>query len=254
MFTKYDIDDMVFLGHSSDANKFWQSLKGKNKMIYLMKSANHVITCTPKLDEFVQQFNKNTTDISSTVDTKKRYRPVNKYKNDHQMVLGWSGSHRPSKYLYLLSNVFKELAKIYDYKLIVMGDKSFSIDGINIEALEWNEDIEITTLQKIDIGLYPLPDEEWVYGKSGLKAIQYMALGIPTIATGLGANFRIIEDGVNGYLIKPYDYSCWKNKIEQLILTEELRQKIGNEARKTIVCHYSISTNKHKYLHILKNI
>ena len=135
----YDIDDMVFLGHSSDANKFWKVIKGKNKMIYLMKSANHVITCTPKLDEFVQHYNKNTTDISSTVDTAKRYQPVNQYKNDHQLVLGWSGSHSTSKYLYLLADTLKKLAKKYDFKLLVMGDSSFKIEGVNVEAFEWNE-------------------------------------------------------------------------------------------------------------------
>lgn len=250
----YDIDDMVFLGHSSDANRFWQALKGKRKMIYLMKSANHVITCTPKLDEFVRQFNQNTTDISSTVDTNVRYQPVNTYKNDHQIVLGWSGSHSTSKYLYLLADVFTELAKQYNYKLIVMGDSSFNIDGVNIEAYDWKEDIEISILQKFDIGLYPLPDEEWVYGKSGLKAIQYMSLGIPTVATGLGANFRIIEQEKNGYLVKPGDNKDWEDKLKKLIIDAELRQKLGTAARKTIVNYYSIEANKQKYLDVLQQI
>tara|TARA_R110001592_G_scaffold89458_4_gene263120 strand:- start:1408 stop:2493 length:1086 start_codon:yes stop_codon:yes gene_type:complete len=250
----YDIDDMVFLGHSSDANKFWQNLKGKRKMIYLIKKADHVITCTPKLDAFVKQFNQNTTDISSTVDTEKRYLPINNYKNDHQLVLGWSGSHSTSKYLYLLSDVFKKLALKYDFKLIVMGDSSFRIKGVNIEALEWDESIEINTLQKFDIGLYPLPDEEWVYGKSGLKAIQYMALGIPTIATALGANFRIIENEQNGYLINPDDYQEWDIRLETLLNDAELRKKLGQNARKTIVDKYSIEANKEKYLAIFKSL
>lgn len=250
----YDIDDMVFLGHSSDANKFWQNLKGKSKMIYLMKKANHIITCTPKLDDFVKQFNQNTTDISSTVDTEKRYQPINNYQNDHQIVLGWSGSHSTSKYLYLLTDVFKNLATKYDFKLIVMGDKTFQIEGVNIEAIDWQEDIEINTLQKFDIGLYPLPDEEWVYGKSGLKAIQYMALGIPTIATALGANFRIIQNEQNGYLVNPNDYSDWEIKIESLIKNAELRKKIGQNARKTIIDKYSIEANKKSYLSIFKSI
>lgn len=250
----YDIDDMVFLGHSSDANKFWQNLKGKSKMIYLMKKANHVITCTPKLDDFVKHFNQNTTDISSTVDTKTRYKPINNYKNDHQLVLGWSGSHSTSKYLYLLSDVFKNLASKYDFKLIVMGDSTFNIDSVNIEALEWKESIEINMLQKFDIGLYPLPDEEWVYGKSGLKAIQYMALGIPTVATALGANFRIIENKQNGYLIKPNDYQEWEVKIEKLFNDAELRKKLGTAARKTIVTKYSIDANKEKYLTLFNSL
>lgn len=250
----YDIDDMVFLGHSSEANKIWQSLKGKSKMIYLMKVANHVITCTPKLDEFVRQYNKNTTDISSTVDTDIRYIPVNNYRNDHVITLGWSGSHSTSKYLYLLSNVLQKIAKSYQYKLIVMGESNFNIEGVNIEAYDWSEDIEIKILQKFDIGLYPLPDEDWVYGKSGLKAIQYMALGIPTIATALGANFRIIESEKNGYLVNPNDDKKWEEYIESLILNEDLRKNIGNAARKTIQEKYSIEANKQKYLDIFSSL
>lgn len=249
----YDIDDMVFLGHSSDANKLWQNLKGKNKMIYLMKTADHVITCTPKLDEFVKKYNHNTTDISSTVDTENRYIPVNQYKNDHQIVLGWSGSHSTSKYLYLLSDVLIELSKTHDFKLIVMGDKSFHIEGVNIEAYDWAEHIEISTLQKFDIGLYPLPDEEWVYGKSGLKAIQYMALGIPTIATAIGANFRVIENQVSGFLIPPSNHNEWKKVIEKLIMDPLHREKIGAAAKKKIDQEYSLKANRHKYLSIIES-
>jgi len=250
----YDIDDMVFLGHSSDANKLWRNLKGKSKMIYLMKKANHVITCTPKLDEFVHQFNLNTTDISSTVDTTNRYQPINNYENKHPIVLGWSGSHSTSKYLYLLSDVLKKLTSKYDFKLIVMGDSSFKIEGVNIEAYEWKESIEIDTLQKFDIGLYPLPDEEWVYGKSGLKAIQYMSLGIPTIATAIGANFRIIENNKNGFLVKPNNFNEWEQKIEKLITNASLRKQLGEAARKTIIEKYSLKANKEKYLTVFNSI
>ncbi|MBV6462161.1 MAG: hypothetical protein HJHJAOHD_02305 [Flavobacteriales bacterium] len=249
----YDIDDMVFLGHSSQANRIWQGLKGTRKMIYLIKCADHVITCTPKLDEFVRKYNIHTTDISSTVDTVK-YIPINSYKNNHQIVIGWSGSHSTSKYLYLIKDALKDLTKKYDYKLMVMGDASFQISGVNIEAYDWSEDIELDTLQKFDIGLYPLPDEDWVYGKSGLKAIQYMALGIPTIATGLGANLRIIEDGVNGFLISTNHLNQWKERMEQLLIDANLREKLGKKGRKTIEKEYSVEVNKEKYLSIFNSL
>ncbi|MGE0561834.1 MAG: glycosyltransferase family 4 protein [Flavobacteriales bacterium] len=248
----YDIDDMIFLGHSSDANRLWQGLKGRQKMIFLMRKADQVITCTPKLDEFVRQYNNNTVDISSTVDTTNKYLPVNTYKNDHQIILGWSGSHSTSQYLYLIQDALKDLAKKYDYKLIVMGDASFQISGVNVDAFDWTEDLEIPTLQKFDIGLYPLPDKEWVYGKSGLKAIQYMALGIPTIATSIGANFRIIENERNGYLIQPDDIKGWKDKIEKLISSPEQRKLFGIAGRETIIEKYSLEANKEKYLKVFQ--
>ncbi|MEI9806555.1 MAG: glycosyltransferase [Bacteroidota bacterium] len=106
----------------------------------------------------------------------------------------------------------KELKKEFEFKLLVMGDAGFSLEGINVEAHAWTEAKEIETLQRMDIGLYPLPlDEEWVYGKSGLKALQYMALGLPVIATAIGANFRVIKEGEKPASSLPRRKNGWKN-------------------------------------------
>lgn len=250
----YDIDDLIFLGHSSTANKIIAWIKGKRKMITLMKRAQHVITCTPVLDRFVRQYNPHTTDISSTINTD-TYVPVNPYTNDKKIVLGWSGSHSTAKYLYLLEPVLKKLKEKYDFTLLVMGDANFKIEGIEVEALAWSEPIEIPTLQRMDIGLYPLPDEPWVYGKSGLKALQYMALGIPTVAEKLGedhANHRVIEHGISGFLAHTQEE--WITHLTQLIENPELRRKIGTEARKRVEKYYSIHANKDTYLNILNEV
>lgn len=245
----YDIDDMVFLGHASDANKFILKLKGRSKMIYLMKEAKHVITCTPALDEFVRQYNKSTTDISSTINTE-TYVPKTDYRLSEPIVLGWSGSHSTSKYLHLLDKVITEIATKHPITLKVIGDPQFELDGVNVDAIAWRRDEEVEELSKIDIGLYPLPDESWVYGKSGLKALQYMALGIPTIATDIGANKRIFEPGKNGFLLKEFEE--WSDQIEMLIASKELREKVGGAARKTVVDQFSILANQSLYLAILK--
>ena len=247
----YDIDDMIFLGHSSDANQPIMFLKGKSKMIFLMKKANHVITCTQHLDKFVRQFNPNTTDISSTINTD-IYQPNNNYINDNQIVIGWSGSHSTSKYLYLLKDVLLELNKKIQFKLLVIGDESFNIPGLDVEAIRWEESKEVQNLQRIDIGLYPLPDEKWVLGKSGLKALQYMALGIPTIATAIGANFRVIENGISGTLVDSDNQ--WLEAILNYIINPNLRMKHGLNARKRIENLYSIKANKSIYLECINNL
>lgn len=250
----YDIDDMVHLIDLNEANNFLKFIKGPRKIIFLMKNADHVITCTPKLDEIVRRYNFNTTDISSTVDTELRYHSRNDYETSGQMVLGWSGSYTTSRFLYLLAGVIKKLATKHDFRLVVLGDKDFDIEGVKVEALAWQEKIEIETLKRFDIGLYPLPDEEWVYGKSGLKAIQYMALGIPTIATAIGANFRLIDDGKNGFLVPPEDYSLWEARIEQLLLDQKLRKQLGKKGRNTVHQNYSLEMNKEKYLSIFESL
>ncbi len=245
----YDIDDLVYLRENkSKANKAVGLFKSRKKPIYLMRKADHVITCTPYLDEFVKKYNPYTTDISSTVDTKK-YTPVNTYSNGEPIILGWSGSITTSKYFYLLEEVLVDLSKKYPIKVLLMGDPHIHIEGLNIEAIAWSEEVELKTLQQFDIGLYPLPDEEWVLGKSGLKAIQYMALGIPTVATALGANFRVIDHEESGMLVKTKEE--WTQALSQLIESPSLREKIGKKGREKIEKEFSIDANKKAYLEVL---
>lgn len=246
----YDIDDMVFLGHSSSANRLLMFLKGKNKMISLMKKSSHVITCTPHLDAFVKRYNPKTTDISSTINTL-TYQPVNQYNNDN-LTIGWSGSHSTSKYVYLLKDILLELSKTYKFKLLVIGDESFHIEGLDCEAIQWAENTEVKDLQRIDIGIYPLPNEEWVLGKSGLKALQYMACGIPTIASAIGANYRVIEDGVSGTLVDSNE--AWKSAIEMYILDPKLRKAHGIKARERVERLYSIKANESAYLNVINEV
>lgn len=250
----YDIDDLVYLSEAkSRVNRFASFLKGRKKPIFLMKNADHVITCTPYLDQFVRQFNTNTTDISSTIDTD-LYRPRTDYtlKNE-ELVLGWSGSHSTSKYLYLLAPVFQRLQEEkIPFRLLVMGDPGFHIPGIIVEALPWKEEYEVEVISRFDIGLYPLPEERWVYGKSGLKALQYMAAGVPAIATAIGTNFRIIIDNYNGFLVSTPEE--WYLRIRELYTDPELRRKIGRRAAETVGRHYSIKQNKQTYLSIIRQV
>ncbi len=254
-FTKkivYDIDDLIYLGNvKSNAHPIVSLFKGRKKPLFLMRTADHVVTCTPYLDHFVRKYNQQTTDISSTINTNV-YLPKTNYTQKEKFVIGWSGSHSTSKYLHLLDKVFQELAKEYSFKLLVMGDADFTLEGVEVEAIPWKEEYEVEVLSRFDIGVYPLPDEEWVLGKSGLKALQYMALGTPTIATAIGTIFRIIEDGENGFLVKISEE--WKQRIIQLMKDQQLRKTIGENAAKTVEIFYSINANKEKYLTILNNL
>jgi glycosyltransferase involved in cell wall biosynthesis len=247
----YDIDDLVFLNRTSEANRVVSALRGTSKYFYMMKAADHVITCTPYLDDVVRKYNARTTDISSTIDTD-AYVPKGAYANDQRLIIGWSGSFSTAPYLNLIADALRRLRQVVDFKLLVIGDPSFKMPGIDVEAIPWVEATEVRDLSRIDIGLYPLPDEQWVYGKSGLKALQYMALGIPTIATAIGTNFRVIEDGVSGYLVKTADE--WVDRLERLARDPELRRRVGREARARVESRFSIKANRDTYLGIFKEV
>ena len=248
----YDIDDLVFLKNVKHENPLLGALKGKKKPFLMMRRANHVISCTPYLDGIVKQYNPHSTDISSTINTD-TYIPVNTYTNDHVLVLGWSGSHSTAPYLYLLKDVLLELRKKVNFKLLVIGSENFDMPGIETEAHAWSVETEVAMLQRIDIGLYPLPaDDPWIMGKSGLKALQYMALGIPTVATRAGCNDRVIEDTVSGFLVSTEQE--WIDRLFALISDSDLRRTIGTNARKRVEQHYSIKVNAPTYLRILDSV
>ena len=248
----YDIDDLVYLGNvQSKAHPIVTWIKGRQKPIFLMKHADHVITCTPHLDSFVKKYNNHTTDISSTINTD-LYKPKRDYQVREKIIIGWSGSHSTSKYLHLLDDIFKNLSISHSFKLLVMGDPEFRIEGVDVEAIPWREEYEVETISRFDIGVYPLPDEEWVLGKSGLKALQYMALGIPTVATGIGTIHRIIKHNENGFLVNTMEE--WETILIQLMNDEVLRETIGKHAVITVEDHYSIRSTKQAYLTILNDL
>jgi glycosyltransferase involved in cell wall biosynthesis len=247
----YDIDDLVFLKAKSKANPIATWIKGRKKMAFLMKRARHVITCTPFLDQYARQFTQHTTDISSTINTD-TYLPDNTYQNGKTLTIGWSGSHSTSQYLHLLTEVLKKVQSEFDIKILVIGDPDFKLPGVDVKAIPWRRETEVEDLQQIDIGLYPLPDEQWVHGKSGLKALQYMALGIPTVASAIGANYRVMEHRVSGFLVKTHEE--WYTAIVQLIQDPALRSDIGRNARNRVEQYYSIRANRDVYLSILKNV
>ena len=247
----YDIDDLAFMGKTSNNNSLIVALRGPEKYFYLMKVADHVITCTPYLDLIVRKHNSKTTDISSTINTDK-YVPIENYENDHRLIIGWSGSHSTVPYLQLLAPVLRRLRESYDFKLLVIGTSNFTIEGVDVEAIPWSEANEVHDLRRIDIGLYPLPDEEWVLGKSGLKALQYMALGIPTVATAIGTNFRVIENGASGYLVNSDDE--WAARLNALLDSPGLRKQIGESGRVRVEKYYSIHANEPVYLDIFRRV
>lgn len=249
----YDIDDMVFLKPRSGANPFVSVFKSRSRVTHLMARARHVITCTPALDAFARRYNPNTTDISSTIDTD-AYVPAPRASRPGAgpTVLGWSGSHSTVRYLDLIRDVLLEVNRVTPIKLLVIGGPGYAIPGLEVEAIPWSAATEVADLRRIDVGLYPLPDDEWVLGKSGLKALQYMALGIPPVATAVGANFRVIEDGVSGLLVR--SEREWADAILRLIADPDLRRRIGREARARVERYYSVRANRATYLGIFRHV
>jgi glycosyltransferase involved in cell wall biosynthesis len=244
----YDIDDLVHLPHGSRANPFMRVVRGRGKVPELIGLARQVIVCTPYLAAYAKGFAAQVTNISSTIDTD-AYLPRPASAATDGIVIGWSGSHSTSPYLHLLDDVLSQLQRELGARVLVIGDAQFATEGLRLEARPWRLEREVADLREIDVGVYPLPHEEWVLGKSGLKALQYMALGVPPVVEGIGVNLDIVRHGENGLIASDWDE--WVERVRWLVHDPTLRERLGAEARRTVEERYSVRATAPVYRRVL---
>jgi L-malate glycosyltransferase len=249
----YDIEDNVMMEQKNSLNPITRFLRGTGKTNFLIKSSDHVITSSPFLNEYAADLNalNQATYISSSINTN-IFVPSNNFLSNKPVVLGWTGTFSSKEYLDLLAPILIKLARKAKFKLRIIGNFEYTLPGIDTDVIQWTKANEVIDLQGIDIGLYPLPQNEWVLGKSGLKAIQYMAFGLPTVATNVGTTPRIIEHMVNGVLVK--EEHEWVEALEMLINKPDIRKKLGEKARQTVLENYSTDVIGSQYLAILDDI
>lgn len=248
----YDIDDLIFMGHSSKANRWITRLKGTQKPIYLIQYADYVITTTPYLVNFCQKMNSNIIGIPPTIPLN-TIRPT-EVQNKSKIVIGWSGSSSTAKYLDIVKKAILNLSKKYAIELLLFGIEDYSIEGIKTRCIAWSEDREQSIFYEMDIAIYPLENEEWSEGKFGGKLIQYFAAGLPIVASKANKIIsEIIINHQNGICIEN-SISNWEEAISYLIDNIEIRKKLSIHARKTFELQFSCEQNEEIYLQILNSV
>jgi L-malate glycosyltransferase len=246
----YDVEDNILGeqqgGVTLNPNPLARLLKGASKARYLIRRADHVVTSSPFLNDFCLAINaaRACTYVSSSIDTE-RFQPATTYTNDRPVVVGWTGTFSSRVYLDLLRGVFQRLAQKVPFKLRVIGNFDYALPGVDLEVVRWSAAEEVAQLQALDIGVYPLPIDDWVLGKSGLKAIQYMAFALPSVATEVGTTPLLIRHGENGLLVRTE--AEWEAALEALIRDPALRRKLGEAARKDAVAKYSLAAIAGQY-------
>ena len=245
--TIFDFDDSIWLLDTSKANKIWQWMKSAKKTRKIIAVSDLIFAGNNYLADYANQFNENVKIIPTTINTN-LFQRKSEYKDNQKICIGWSGSLTTIKHF---ENAIPFLVKIkqkYPDKVFfkVMGDQTYQNEELDIKGIPWSSATEVEILSSFDIGIMPLPDDQWVKGKCGLKGLSYMALEVPTIMSAVGVNPGIIDEGVNGFLANTEEE--WVNKISLLIESFELRKKIGKNARKTVEKKYSTESQKDNYL------
>lgn len=213
------------------------------KVPELMSMASGVIVGNHVLARYAAQYSPRVYVVPTVVDTA-RFVPLPRHgqpappPRDSLRVV-WVGLAYNLPYLDAIAPVLRDLQEQRRITLRVVCSRPLQWPGLTVEFQPWSLEQEVKLLQDCDIGIMPLPDNEWARGKCGLKLLQYMAVGLPAVASPVGVNQEIIRDGDNGFLAG--SKAEWRAKLIQLCCDAELRTKIGKAARQTVVEQYSLA-------------
>ncbi len=249
----FDFDDAIWIGDTSAANRKFAFLKRPAKIKTTLRLCDLVIAGNAFLADYAGQFSQKVVIIPTVVDTE-LYQKRETETSGHTICIGWTGSETTVKHWKLLIPVYLKLAEKYGERIRfkVISSQEVEQAALLLTSIIWNKEDEVDQLQDIDIGIMPLPNDEWDKGKCGFKGIQYMALGIPAVMSPVGVNTEIIEDGVNGFLAGTEEE--WIKKLSLLIEDASLRQRLGRAGRQTVVEQYSVVSQKERYLEIFKSL
>jgi glycosyltransferase involved in cell wall biosynthesis len=243
----FDFDDAIWLQNVSDANKNFSFLKNAEKTGKIIRLCDLVFPGNQYLADYASKFNKNIIIVPTTIDTD-IYISKKEQEDNQTVCIGWSGSFSTIQHFATAVPVLKRIKERFGSKVKfkIIGDGKYYNAELETRGVNWKAATEIEDLSEIDIGIMPLPDDDWAKGKCGLKGLQYMALGIPTLMSPVGVNTDIIQHGVNGYLPRSEDE--WVDILAMLVENNEYRKIIGDAGRKTVVEKYSVNAWKDKYL------
>ena len=249
----FDFDDAIWRMDVSPGNRRLRWLKDPAKTARIVAMADVVIAGNDYLADFARQHNPRVEVIPTVVDTDAY---VSQRGNSPRgpVTVGWTGSHTSMTHLRealpMLRQVKSQLGERVRFRII--SDVPLDDEGLGAEHVPWNSATEAQDLDAIDIGIMPMPDDDWSRGKCGFKGLQYMAMGKAVVLSDVGVNGRIVQHGVNGFLArKPED---WHELIGRLVDDAYLRQRSGAAARRSVEDHWSIHAVAPRYARILQQL
>jgi glycosyltransferase involved in cell wall biosynthesis len=249
----FDFDDAIFLENTNEANKLFGWLKFPEKTGSICRLSTSVTVGNEWLGEYAAKFNPNVTIIPSSVNTD-IYVPVKKVEappND-KIILGWTGSSTSQTHLEMFAPTLKKfLESRDDVELHVHSDRSPDLPGIPFVWHQWSPENEVEVISNFDIGIMPLPDDEWSRGKCSMKALLYMSLAIPTVCSDVGMNREVINQGENGFLVSSEEE--WLKALNALADDRNLRQRLGHAARETVLEKYSMKRCADLFGEVIRN-
>ncbi len=244
-----DFDDAIFHNYDQHPVRAVRFLLGR-KFRRVLEGAVAVIAGNRYLADYAGGVARRVEVLPTVVDLDV-YRPVRSRLNRAEVVVGWIGSPSTAPYLAGIAEALADFQRRSGGRVVLVGSGPVRLPDVTLEERPWSEAAEVTDIGDFDIGVMPLPDTPWARGKSGFKLIQYMALGIPVVASPVGANLDIVEQGVNGFLAAGKE--DWVEALDRLAGDAALRQRMGAAGRQRVEERYCLQVTAPWLAEILRS-
>lgn len=231
-----DYDDAVFHNYDLSARSWVRRLLG-SKIDRVMAGAAAVICGNDYLADRARQAGAARVERLPTVVDADQYLFAPRPENS-EPVIGWIGSPMTAKYLQVIAPALAAVCADGKARIRLIGSGPVDLPGVPVDVIPWSEATEVEEIRRFDVGVMPLPDTPWERGKCGFKLIQYMACGLPVVASPVGVNSEIVEEGGNGFLAANHD--DWVRALTSLRDDALLRQRLGAAGRDKVERQYSL--------------
>jgi len=243
-----DYDDAIFHRYDQHRNSLIKAVFS-NKISQIMSRSTTVIAGNQYIAAYAKEAGAEQIEIIPTVVDTDVYTQKN-YNRSENFTIGWIGSPTTSRHVNVAAPALNQLCQNSDVQFSAIGALEKDVAEIPGQLIPWKEKTEVQELNRFDVGIMPLPDTPWERGKCGFKLIQYMATGLPIIASPVGVNSEIVDHGISGFLAS--STKEWVKYLGILKGDPELRRTMGVAGRGIVEEKYSLEMVAPKLISILK--
>ena len=249
----YDFDDALYAPHDRHETSAVVMRRFRRLDLVLAK-ARLVIAGNHELAAYAKPRTVRVAVVPTVVDADLYARAIRPRRRGGTVVVGWTGTAANLVYLEPLRQAIRDIqeSSSVPVEFRVVCSQPPHWPEVDVAFRRWRVDSAIDDLAEFDIGIAPLPDTPWTRGKCAFKVLEYMALGLPTIASPVGVVPSMIDHGRSGFLVDGPEE--WQVRLEQLIADAQLRGRVGDAGRAEVVRRYSVHAAAPRLAQLLRSV